>query len=93
MEKQGQGWKFVERSDRVELRFNSKPDVKTIQQLKQAGMSYDPRRRLWWAYAKPGSLICRDVLKIAEQAVTWESVGEDPPSPFSDDDYPIFHDY
>ncbi len=88
---QGPGWLVSEHDGKVLVKFDEKPDGDTLRSLKKASFTYDVERRLWWIWATPGRY--DKALDIAMHAVTWESVGEDPPSWLDADDYPIFHDY
>lgn len=87
----GEGWVVTEHDGKVFVKFDHKPDGDTLRSLKRSSFTYDSDRRTWWIWATPGRY--EKALDIGMHAVTWESVGENPPSWFDDDDYPIFHDY
>lgn len=87
----GEGWTVLEKDGRVVVKFDHKPDGDTLRSLKRASFTYDSDTRSWWVWATLGRY--EKALDIAMHAVTWESVGEDPPSWLDEADYPIFHKY
>jgi len=84
-EVRGPGWLLFETADTIVLRFNSKPDSKTLYELKQF-MRWSPKQRAWECSLDPR--LRERALEIAWEAQTWESVGEPEPSMWDSDDAP-----
>lgn len=75
----GDGWTLVLTSEHAAITFHSgAPDGSTIASLREF-MRWVPR--LYWECAPDDRLYDR-VLAIAKRAVTWESIGETPPSSY-----------
>ena len=86
--KVGAGWSVYTTPGCAWIKFNHKPDGETLVKLRNCA-TWERDEKAWRAHPD-----CVDELvRIGDGAETWESVGEDPPSWLSDDDYPIFHDY
>lgn len=73
--------------DAAWIKFNHKPDGTTLSRLRNAA-AWDSVERAWRAHPDTVPVL----LAIGDQAMTWESVGEDPPSGLDEADYSIFHD-
>lgn len=84
--KTGEGWAIYQDGGNVWIKFNHKPDGRTIVKLRRIATWFSTEKA-WRANADH----LNTLHDIGTSAETWESVGEEPPSWFSDDDYPIFH--
>lgn len=91
MTERGAGWTIEVRDGFILLRFNHKPDDRTLVRLRTSRFTWGVccHQRCWYAAYADDTF--QEGLAIVSCAETWESVGEDPPSWLDDDDYPFFH--
>lgn len=82
----GEGWVIYIEGDSAWIKFNHKPDGETLVKLRRVA-TWQSDAKAWRAHRDCVDTLCA----IGGKAVTWESVGEDPPHWLDDADYPIFH--
>jgi hypothetical protein len=74
------GWRLWERYRLVFLKYNHKPDAATVVKLNLSRLWWHAADRVWFAAASQEAWLEAQTIACVSQ--TWESVGEDPPSPF-----------
>lgn len=91
MTERGDGWTVETRDRFILLRFNHRPDGRTLSRLHASRFAWGVccSQQCWYAAYAEDTL--QEGLAIARDAETWESVGEDAPSWLDDADYPFFH--
>lgn len=91
MTKHGEGWTIETRDRFILLRFDYRPDGRTLARLRTSRFTWGMccHQQYWYAAYAEDTL--QEGLAIARDVQTWESVGEEAPSWLDDADYPFFH--